>query len=270
MFTETASDYADRQIVINSINLGFPKKVDIFLPPGHQENNSGGYHLLLLNDGQDGQALQLRQTLQRLHQKGNIYPLVVAAIHATNRIQEYGTAGVPDYAMRGSMAKQYTSFLTDELLPQLQKQYRAGFQPNQTAIAGCSLGGLSAFDILWNRPDKFGKVGVFSGSFWWRRHSENDDLASIDRIMHDIVRKSSRREGLKFWFEAGTEDETADRNNNGIIDAIEDTLDLIAELAIKGYHTIHDIKYVEVQGGKHNQKTWGKVMPDFLLWAFGK
>lgn len=88
--------------------------------------------------------------------------------------------------------------------------------------------------------------------------------------MHQHIRRSKMRPGLKFWFQTGTEDEASDRNNNGIIDSIDDTLDLIAELTLKGYRPFKDIHYYEMQGGRHDTATWAKAMPEFLKWAFGK
>jgi hypothetical protein len=82
------------------------------------------------------------------------------------------------------------------------------------------------------------------------------------------VRKGNYAKHLKFWFETGTEDETSDRNNNGIIDSIEDTTDLMDELVKKGYDRSKAIRYVEIKGGKHDQETWSTIMPDFLEWAF--
>jgi enterochelin esterase-like enzyme len=55
-----------------------------------------------------------------------------------------------------------------------------------------------------------------------------------------------------------------------VIDSIEDTLDLIAELEKKGFRWGRDIRYVEVKGGHHDQATWSAIMPDFLIWAFGQ
>ncbi len=46
------------------------------------------------------------------------------------------------------------------------------------AISGCSLGGLSAFDVAWDYADKIDKVGVFSGSFWYRDKDANDPYYS--------------------------------------------------------------------------------------------
>jgi predicted alpha/beta superfamily hydrolase len=123
-------------------------------------------------------------------------------------------------------------------------------------------------DIVWENPHLFSKVGVFSGSFWWRDKSYEEGYTDdLDRIMHKKIRNSNYKSGLKFWLECGTADETADRNNNGIIDSIEDTLDIITELKTKGY-TENDIEYVEIEGGEHNFNTWKNAFPDFLEWVF--
>jgi hypothetical protein len=87
--------------------------------------------------------------------------------------------------------------------------------------------------------------------------------------MHLQVRSGKFKPGLKFWFQTGTQDEGSDRNENGVIDSIDDTLDLIAELTKKGYRPFVDIEYHEVKDGKHHPETWAEAMPFFLSWAFG-
>ncbi|MEJ7666534.1 MAG: hypothetical protein WKG07_46960 [Hymenobacter sp.] len=52
--------------------------------------------------------------------------------------------------------------------------------------------------------------------------------------MHSLVAARLARPGQQFWLQAGTHDETNDRNGNGVIDAIDDTLDLLAALAGQG------------------------------------
>ena len=153
-------------------------------------------------------------------------------------------------------------------LPYLQEKYPISSKPQHRAIAGCSLGGLSAFDIAWHFPELFGNVGVFSGSFWWRSKALDDNYTENDRIMHQLLQQSVKREGLKIWLQTGTNDETADRNQNGIIDAIDDTLDIIAILQNKGYKMGTDIRYLQIENGQHNQATWAKALPDFLKWVF--
>ena len=86
--------------------------------------------------------------------------------------------------------------------------------------------------------------------------------------MHSQIRKGDFHPGLKFFFEAGTLDETEDRNNNGVIDAIDDTLSLIEALKQKGYNAGTDICYLEMKEGRHDIATWAKAMPAFLKWGW--
>lgn len=241
--------------------------VRVLLPPGYYDSEAR-YPMLCLNDGQDLEALGFVKTLERLYRKGKIAPLIVVAVHAADRMQEYGTAGRPDYKKRGRKAGAYTRFLMRELLPLLRRRYRLLEEPKQHTIAGFSLGGLSAFDIGWHHPEVFGQVGVFSGALWWRSAPFRDADPDADRIVHTYVEKSAWRPPLRFWLQAGTADEEADRNNNGVIDAIDDTLDLIKALKALGYDEKQAVRYVEVTGGEHNPETWGRIMPDFLQWAF--
>ncbi|GAB3997292.1 hypothetical protein GCM10028807_42100 [Spirosoma daeguense] len=263
-----------------SVPLKRTVHLDVVMPTGYRPVSEGDSPNLLpvlyLNDGQDLARLRMTEVLDSLYEKQAIRPFVLVAIHAGDRIQEYGTAAQADYMNRGSKANLYTDFVLTELIPYLKKHYPISTDPVHSIFAGFSLGGLSAFDIVFHHPDHFSKAGVFSGSLWWRSKSTADGYRDeTDRIMHDLVRKGTYHPELKFWFEAGTDDETSDRNNNGIIDAIDDTLDLMDELEKKGYQRNDngqptDIRYVEVQGGRHDQETWSKIMPDFLTWAFPK
>lgn len=244
-------------------------EVEVYLPPGFGKPGKK-YPLLLLNDGQDSEAIRVKNTLEDLIGAKAIPEIIVVTIAAGDRMQEYGIAARNDYQGRGRKAKNYSKYVTAELVPYLLYRYPISPSPADHAIAGYSLGGLSAMDIAWNHPDVFNRVGVFSGSFWWRKRDTQSRFYSDnrDRLMHLQVRKGKFKPGLKFWFQTGTQDEWSDRNGNGIIDSIDDTLDLIAELTKKGYRPFRDITYLEVLNGKHDQATWAQAFPSFLKWAF--
>jgi enterochelin esterase-like enzyme len=225
---------------------------------------------LLVNDGQDLVSMHFEEMLHSLYSSQKISPLLVVGIHCSaDRKNEYGTATCPDYLGRGARAEEYTRFVLEELLPFLHATSPSGSYA-ETSYAGFSLGGLSAMDIVWRFPRFFSRVGVFSGSFWWRdRAQEDPDFdENTDRIMHRLVRSGTYHPGLKFFFEVGTLDEKADRNNNGIIDSIDDTLALVAELKAKGYDDA-SIAYLELSDGKHDVATWSRAFPDFLIWGWG-
>lgn len=251
--------------LVRSKRLKRKVKIDVFLPvemDGLQPCSG-----LLLNDGQDMEKLKLTDTLTRRFQQNENRNLIVVAVHAGDRLNEYGTAGIPDYAHRGWKAKSYSTFIIYQLLPFLRKQYDAFLDPSLSAYAGFSLGGLSSIDIAWRNPQCFLKVGVFSGSFWWRSSQPDDQYPDVDRIMHYVIGAGSFKKDMQFWFQTGTEDEKSDRNKNGVIDAIDDTLDLIHVLKAKGYRD-QDVVYTEVEEGKHNFDTWSGVFPEFLEWCF--
>lgn len=244
--------------------------VDLYLPP--EETGNGEISLLLINDGQDMEKMHFASILQKLYASDSIQPLVCCAIHAgIERRMEYGVRNKPDYKDRGVKATLYTSFILEELLPEIGGRF-SSVSFKEKAFAGFSLGGLSALDIVWNNPDIFSKAGLFSASLWWRSRDQDDPAYDDDkhRIMHQQIRNGIHKPGLQFFFQCGNLDETKDRNRNGIIDSIDDTLDLITELETKGYKLQKEIAYLELPDGRHDVFTWGRAMPEFLKWAFGK
>ena len=239
--------------------------IDIYIPPKAKIPPA----LLLINDGQSLETLDLGPILTTLHTKEFILPLLAVGIHAGElRKREYGVMAEPDYLGRGDLAGSYTSFILQELLPFIRSRY--SFDPSNQAFAGFSLGGLSAFDIVWNHPATFRLAGVFSGSLWWRSVAQEEDEYDDHkhRIIHRRVREGSYKPGLRFYFQCGNMDETRDRNHNGIIDSIDDTIDLVKELEAKGYLLGKDIHYREMVDGRLDVETWGRAMPEFLQWAF--
>lgn len=244
--------------------------MDIYLPPEYPTARRRHYPLLLLNDGQDLPAANFAFTLKQLYRENRIPHLIAVGLYANHeRHREYGTARQADYKGRGDKARLYRDFVLAELLPFLQHRFRLSGRPDEMVYAGFSLGGLSALDIAWAHPQIFGAAGVFSGALWWRWSDVDPKNPDADRIMHDIVQKTreGRPNGQRFWFQAGTLDEEEDRNNNGVIDAIDDTLHLIEALKKRGYPDAQ-IRYLEIEGGTHDPQTWGRAMPDFLRWTF--
>lgn len=237
---------------------------------------SAGYYdkvnLLLVNDGQDLEKMNFQQILLQSEQEFSLVPLIVAGIHCgPDRIQEYGTAVMHDYKGRGSRAGQYQSFILNELIPFVTNRYHEK-QIESICFAGFSLGGLSAIDMVWNHPEVFDMSAIFSASLWWRSKDHHDKSFNpvTDRIMHAQIRNGEYIPGKRFFFQTGEQDETEDRNNNGVIDSIDDTIDLMRELLAKGYKEGEEMSYFQMADGKHDVNTWAKALPVFLQWGFAK
>ncbi len=255
---EVYSRHLQRQVKLTIINTPMP-------------DDKSTMNLLLLNDGQDLEKLGVKKIVDSLYSKKLIEPLLVVAIHAGNREKEYGVSGEPDFMNRGDKADKYAAFIDDELYPFIKKK-AAVPKFKSVVIAGSSLGGLSAFDIAWDNAGKIDKVGVFSGSFWWR----NKDVSAADytddknRIIINKIRSSHKKPHLKYWFYTGGKEETGDRDKDGIIDVEDDTKDLIELIKSKNVCLPEDIVYINDVNGIHDYTSWRQQLPAFLLWAFAK
>lgn len=245
------------------------RRVTIYLPPGYDATRLRPYPLLVALDGQTMPQWRLAETLDRLVGAGVIEPVVVAAVPASAvRRDEYGMAGALDFAGRGRHAKAFQDLLAGEVLPWLRENHHVAAEAARTGIFGASLGGLGAFDAAWRRPRVFGLAGIFSGSLWWRADDSSVAAQQASRIAHRLVRDTVTRPALRIWLQAGTRDETDDRDGNGVIDAIQDTTELVDELVAKGFRRGDDVVYHQIEGGEHHESTWARALPEFLRWAF--
>ncbi len=257
-----------RAYLLPSRHLGREVLVDVYrpaVPPWRL------LQLTVFNDGQDFEAMNAKETMRELYEDNRLRPTLIVGVHAGDRMREYGTVRKRDYQGRGDLAPAYERFLLEELIPYLEGRYNIYHSAGKRAIAGFSLGGLSAFDLAWRNPLVFGVAGIFSGSLWYRYQPFDPADPDAHRTVHDYVSAAKKLPAIRCWFMAGTLDENDDRNNNGIIDSIDDTLQLMALLEKKGKEegarTQVQCDYLEVEGGRHDPETWGKVLGDFLLWV---
>jgi enterochelin esterase-like enzyme len=277
-------------------------KVSVYLPPGYDQQGvkPSRYPVLYANDGQDMPAVGLQATLGRLYAEHAIQPVIVVAIDMlADRASGYGLSdrkakrsvvGDSRIGPIGRRAYAYSDWLATQLVAYIDAHYRTQASPHGRTILGWSLGGLNAFNLGWQYPDVFGRVAAFSPSFWLAADRSNAQAIESSRLAQAMVNEAKRRKDLRFWFSVGGREETNDRNGNGIIDAVEDIQDLIGgHPAPDGAHIrglrdlgyavdldyLHhpsrhaDVAFYLLPDGEHNQATWKRVLPVFLLWAYG-
>ncbi|UEG48687.1 esterase family protein [Ferruginibacter lapsinanis] len=226
-------------------------------------------NLLLLNDGQDIKKLRVTEIVDSLFRKKLISPLIIVAIHTLDKSQEYGVAGYAGYQNKGNKADKYADFIDNELYSFIKK--KSGVRKfKSVVIAGCDLGGLSAFDIAWDHADKIDKVGVFSGTFGFSSKStESPDYSdNSDRIIFNKISSSRKKPHLKYWFYGDDTNENGSRYQDSI--TINHTEDLIALIKTKNVCAPSDIIYTKAITRKQGHREWSNAFPDFIQWAFGK
>lgn len=271
--------------------------VHVLLPPGYDAGRRR-YPVLYVNDGQDMAAVGLRATLAQLHGDGAIHPMLVVAIDMLH--DRMGTYGLSDraaghslpgdsrFGMVGARAHDYSEWVAKALVPYVDAHYRTQKRAQSRTMLGWSLGGLNAFNLGWQYPDVFGRVGAFSPSFWLAADRTTPTAIQRTRLAQRMVDGASARRGSKFFFAVGSDEEQQDRDGDGIADAVDDTRDLVLGwtgengACLKGLAQLRysidmgwadarkrtDVAYVLVPGGQHNQASWARMLPLFLRWAY--
>lgn len=249
-------------------------RVRVYLPPGY-DSKKARYETLYVNDGQDMEAVGMQATLDELYARKAIRPLIVVAIDMPpDRMAGYGffdrakgeaIVAPTKYGAVGANAQRYARWLTQVLLPAIDARYRTRRRADARAILGWSLGAASAFGIGWQYPETFGRVGAFSPSFWLAKDNADASAVQATHIAHALVEASRPVRSPKLFFAVGMQEETDDRDGDGVIDVLDDTCDLIADVRGKTGRasTLHML-----EDGRHNQQSWARMLPVFLRWAY--
>ena len=278
-------------------------RVDVHLPPGYDPDASPGYPVLYLHDGQDARAMRLRETLADLYDRDAIAPLIVAAIHMLpDRMGTYGlsdrqagTAIVANtrYGPVGTRAHDYAQWVATGLVPAIDARYNTRTTPDARATLGWSLGALAAFNLGWQYPDLFARVGMFSPSLWLSSDTTDAGTVQCTRLAQRLVHDGPPRVGMRVFRGIGDAEETDDRDGDGINDALDDVRDFalgwnaddasleagtgLRGLAQSGYRVDadhatppgrSDVALHVLPGGQHNQASWAVLLPRFLRWVY--
>ncbi len=265
-----------------------PLRVRVYLPPDY-EATQARYQVLYVNDGQDMDAVGLVDTLEGLYARHAIARIIVVAIDMPpDRMAGYGLfdrdageaiAAATKYGPVGAHALRYADWLTGTLVPSVDARYRTVASAEARTLLGWSLGALSAFGIGWQYPEAFGRVGAFSPSFWLSADRSDDAAVQATRIAHRLVDASAPMARPMLFFGVGTKGETDDRDGDGVIDVLDDTRDLIdgwidpAGTVRRGIRQVARAedgaapRLFVLQGGRHDQASWARMLPVFLRWA---
>jgi len=137
--------------------------------PDSYKSGKEAYPVLVLQDAENNFA-HTTAAVHFLSGNGRIPAMIVVGINNTDRARDMTpskpAAGFGDMPWRGGVggADNFLSFIADELLPTIDRNYRT--RPYRVLI-GHSLGGLFAVYALINRPEVFKGYVVISPSLWW-------------------------------------------------------------------------------------------------------
>jgi predicted alpha/beta superfamily hydrolase len=155
------------------------RNVWVYLPPNYDKKKK--FPVIYLHDAQNVfEATQSGFTkwqagaaLNKLYELTGWACIAVAIEHGNeHRLSEYSPW--PNSEHGGGEGKAYMDFLVNTLKPLVDDNFKTIRTAQHTAIMGSSMGGLISMFAALEYGHIFGKVGVFSPSFWW-----GDDLYEL-------------------------------------------------------------------------------------------
>ncbi|MDH3588472.1 MAG: alpha/beta hydrolase-fold protein [Gammaproteobacteria bacterium] len=247
---------------VESAFLGPSRHVEIWLPPGYDDNETKRYPVLYMHDGQNlfdprrantGVDWGVDEAMVRLTEAGVISPAIVVGVWSTaDRGPEYSPwHGAPDYAR----------FLIEELKPRVDMEFRTLTGPENTAVMGASMGGLLSFFLVTYHPEVFGSCGCMSTHFPLSEAVMG--TGGRDRtpyILRDIDNDLAAPAGVRYWFDYGGKG--LDASYGKTHKAVRDWL--LAQGKVENTDFVIR-KYAKAD---HNESSWRARLDDPLRFLF--
>jgi enterochelin esterase family protein len=154
-----------------------------------------------------------------------------------------------------TLSDQYSRFLLEEILPEVEKTYRLRRDAASRAIAGISSGGICAFTVAWERPAEFSKVLSWVGSF--TNIASGESRREGGHNYPALVRKTPKKP-IRVFLQDGANDLDNQHGNWPLANQ-----QMARSLAFAGY----DFKF-EWGNGFHSDRHGRAILPDSLRWLW--
>ena len=213
----------------------------------------GGYGLIVFQDGAGPKGYGAT-CLDNLIAKGDIPPCVAIFISPSVGVTDKKSYRSRQYDV---LSDEYVRYFLDEYEPVAASALgvKISQDPAKRCIAGVSSGGICAWTAAWERPDKFGLVLSWVGSF-----TNIASGASNREGGHNypaLIRKVDKKP-IRAFLQDGDQD-LDNIHGNWFLSCQQ----MAAALKFKGYD------YVFAPGhGFHSDAMGRSLMPDALRWLF--
>jgi predicted alpha/beta superfamily hydrolase len=225
----------------------------VYLPPSYATANRT-YPAVYMHDGQNlfdpatsfAGEWRVDDSLEELAGDG-VEAIVIGIPNVgARRLNEYSPFDDPRFGP--GRADDYLRFVVETVKPAVDDEFRTTGQPEGTATMGSSMGGLISLHAFFERPDVFGLVGAVSPSLGFAGHG-----------MIDYLKRVSFRGG-RIYMDAGTE-EGHPSHPGAYARLVRHACDILVRA---GYTEGRNLRFVEDEGGRHNEAAWAARFPDAL------
>ena len=230
------------ELTVHSRAQARDNRVTVYQPADLE--TSVRYPLLIVHDGGDylGYA-SMKIILDNLIDDGRLTKIIVAFTYPGERLTEYPND--PDHA----------EWITCELLPELEEQFRLLSTPAGRCLMGTSFGAVAALSTAVRFPRSYGSLLLQSGSFLYSDrdvwHGEGKDFDPVVRFV-DHYRAHPVRPADQAFLSCGAYEDLVEANRG--------MLPIFRGTGMK-------INYVESPDG-HSWEAWRDHLGTGLCWLF--
>lgn len=236
------------------------RDIFVWLPPSYADNPSTHYPTLYMHDGQNlfdantsfSGEWAVDETLTALADEQH-EAIVIGISNTRQRMTEYNPF---DTRFGKGQGAAYIAFILETLKPLIDTEFRTLPDPENTGLAGSSMGGLISLYGLF-ATDAFGFAGIFSP------HLDTVNQRFLNFIHHAPYRPA------RIYLDVGTREyqniqRNACKEKKLSRRYIYTVRGLCATLRNKGYQEGQTLYYVEEEGAAHNEAAWARRLPDAL------
>jgi predicted alpha/beta superfamily hydrolase len=233
--------------------LGNHRKIWAWLPPSYGRTPAKRYPVIYLQDGQNlfdrattafGTEWRVDEAMDSLSSAGYPECIVIGIESGANRTVEY--MPYPSARFPDAHGEDYAKFVTEELVPWVDRKYRTMPDAGNRVIAGSSLGGLISLYVACSRPGLFGGVGAFSSAYW------------VAPGIFTLAEQNKMRLSGMFYLYAG------DSEAPGLVDETGKMAGILRQ------NPLLRVKEQYQKGGKHQEADWQGPFRDFMVFLLGK
>lgn len=251
---------------VASAYLDETRNVEIWLPPGYEDDPERRYPVIYMSDGENlfdpriaswGIDWGVDEAIAGGMTAGRIPPtIVVGAWSTARRMREYSP---------WHDAPAYARFLLDELMPRIDREFRTMTGPENTFALGSSMGGLLAYYLVVTHPDVFGACGCVSTALPLSpRHmahttgGDADAAGAVPYIVGDMQGDRTIPAGVRLYFDHGSE--LLDAEYRPVYEQLRTWFS--AQGLVEG----RDFRFRNYAGAAHDESAWRARLPDQLRW----
>jgi predicted alpha/beta superfamily hydrolase len=246
------------------------RPVTIYLPRGYAQNTWKKYPVVYFHDGQnvffpggpfgtwDADRIAAYEVSQGRMRETILVAIPNGNAYGSNRLYEYLPDGdtITNYGNLGlnftGRASLYLKWMLDNLAPTLDFNFRTfGPSAGDTLTAGSSMGGLVSDYIGFQRPDRFGAVGIFSPAYW-----AGPNYLANRTLTNQPVRR---------FISMGTAESSLGESSSNVY--WQDALTTYNRYLRAGEELNRGVLFTGVAGGQHTESAWSRLLPRFFAWA---